>query len=543
MLKMLKTLKPELRGRRLYVFETTKFGMWIYTELAYYGVQVAGFVTETPEFVGETLLGLPVVGIDAWRADGDALLVMRRGASDQRIESLQAPGRCLRVQDLLVIDPQLAGRGVYLYGAGHEAWSMLARLERAGIGIRGFVETEKPADPVRAGIPKLKFSEHEWGADDVIVLATKLPYPANEIIRHVGQQGFPGELRVDRLHRDDDYWGLDWAPMLDEAMKRGKRILLCYDTEMDRELATRLLRSCGVEVDRACDAEGIWDFADEDPSECLLVTVSFSDMVRCDMVEAAYDMGFLFCDHSLTSLHPATRNRRFVSGQLAYEYDPIMGQGIDYTCEGGLPGWAVYGDAACEGARIMVLGGSTSSEVYVDECWPSKLHRLLEADGIEHVIFNGAHEMNAAFDELKRLLRDVDGLRPTIVISMSGVNDRKQLVNKFDLFRGGSTFEAWRKTELQAKLIAESAGAQFYCFYQPMNMTMPEESLSENIFFGNAPCGNNVFAYDTRDDDFYIDLHEMFWHREGMYVDLCHYSDAGNAEIARAVYDAIKESL
>ena len=53
--------------------------------------------------------------------------------------------------------------------------------------------------------------------------------------------------------------------------------------------------------------------------------------------------------------------------------------------------------------------------------------------------------------------------------------------------------------------------------------------------------GNMIQNYkdDCRDDDFYHNLMRTFLHRNELYIDMCHYSEKGNDELAELVLEAI----
>ena len=75
-----------------------------------------------------------------------------------------------------------------------------------------------------------------------------------------------------------------------------------------------------------------------------------------------------------------------------------------------------------------------------------------------------------------------------------------------------------------------------------MNVCMEPDTLRECLMFAAESRGSNSrFAADSRSDDFYINLLDLFHHREGMFIDNCHYSDEANGIIADIVYRAIKE--
>ena len=541
MLKLLTTLKREFSGKRLYVLDVTRTGTRSYIELVVRGIHVSGFVSRNPNYVGETIMGVPVVSFADLEGDADALVV----AGDHVTSAARkAAGGvpCIVLAELFELDPELRGKSVRIFDAGPAGWDTLKRLGSGFAQVEGLVTRWREECSEVAGLPIQVFDKVAWTQDDILVVAPEQSVVADGVVAYIAQSGFPGTLYVWDFYIQIEMWGIDWVALVDNALRTGKRIVAYCDTPLCREFCERLMRTCGVRIDRIEDGD-IWELADEDPAQCLLIVDSFARERRCEMVEAAYDMGFSLADRNLASLHKATHNFKMESGQYAYESDSRLGVSIDFTPFGGLPGWAVHGDPACEGARIMVLGGSTSSEVYVGESWPSRLHKLLEADGIDNVIFNGAHESNSAHMELLRMERDICWLKPTVVVSMSGVNDRMPARDKFDAARGENPVASWKRTERHMKAIAESEGARFYVFYQPNNISKQAESIFEAIFSRVTMSGDGRMAEEIRSDDFYINLRSLFWNKPEAYIDVCHYSDEGNAELARVVYDTIKDSL
>lgn len=542
MLKLFTVLKSELSDKRIYVLDVNRYAMSLFSELALRGIRVSGFVTRNPEFAGETLIDLPVVTFVDLAGRDDALVVVRdRVTPEAKADAGDVP--ILTLAEITEPDPELRGKNVRIYGTGQMGWNTLKELDGDFAHVTGFVQTKPDGHTKVAGLPIEVFDEVAWTEDDIVIVGVQATYVLDEVVAHIAQADFPGTAYLKDFVMTLEAWSIDWPPLLNLALKAGRRIVACCDTATSRELFERVMRTCGVQVDRIVSFEDIWELADEDPAQCLLIVDSFARERRCEMVEAAYDMGFSLADRNLASLRKVTHNLAMESRQYGYEVDGRLGVSIDFSHMGGLPGWAVHGDAACEGARIMVLGGSTSSEVYVGESWPSKLHRMLESEGIENVVFNGAHESNPAIKELLRMERDICWLKPTVVVSMSGVNDRMPARDKFDAARGENPVASWKRTERHMKAIAESEGARFYVFYQPNNISKQPESIFEAIFSRMTMSGDGRMVEEIRSDDFYINLGSLFWNKPEAYIDVCHYSDEGNAELARVVYDTIKDSL
>ena len=152
--------------------------------------------------------------------------------------------------------------------------------------------------------------------------------------------------------------------------------------------------------------------------------------------------------------------------------------------------------------------------------------------------------MADAAEELQRMCRDIRALKPDIVITMSGVNDQLRKDNKFNRWHPEEPFSLWCRMESYIRTIAGSEGAECFVFLQPINTGMPDADLREQVMFvqDTITLGGG-FSERARDDDHYIDLLKLFRHREGKFVDCCHYSDEANEEIAQIVFETIKDSL
>ena len=109
----------------------------------------------------------------------------------------------------------------------------------------------------------------------------------------------------------------------------------------------------------------------------------------------------------------------YLDPHFGFAHDPAK-----FSELGELPGFAVYGDRADPSAlRIVALGGSTTDPFTSRGNWPKQLQRLLTEQGTPAVVFNGGVGGRTSSQELFKLIRDVPGLRPAIVISYNGIND------------------------------------------------------------------------------------------------------------------------
>jgi hypothetical protein len=76
---------------------------------------------------------------------------------------------------------------------------------------------------------------------------------------------------------------------------------------------------------------------------------------------------------------------------------------------------------------IMCIGNSTS--LWPNAAWSLELGKLLKANGIAVAIYNGAGKGNTSSQEVLRILRDVPGIKPDMILNLSGICDIGYLLN------------------------------------------------------------------------------------------------------------------
>ncbi len=88
-----------------------------------------------------------------------------------------------------------------------------------------------------------------------------------------------------------------------------------------------------------------------------------------------------------------------------------------------IPGFIIYGDKSeTPTLRIAILGGSTT-DPFSDHNWPQELARILAEHRISAHVYNGGVSGYSSNQELLKFVRDVEPLRPDVVITFSGIND------------------------------------------------------------------------------------------------------------------------
>lgn len=254
-----------------------------------------------------------------------------------------------------------------------------------------------------------------------------------------------------------------------------------------------------------------------------------------------------------------------------YHYpDPLLGiTDNNDSKERMYPGWRVYGSETEESLRIMVLGGSTSTDgLFRPESWVKKLYRICRKNHLPVCLYNGAHSDSGVVEEMLRYLRDGYYFRPDIVISMSGYNDMtkvffgsyfyvkthldwiKALGEPEENIIGGigieeSRYSFWLRNEKMLKAIVEANGADFFSFLQPINACNDQDNLKDKLIFeveGNID-GMKSFRSEPTEEEFYFNLKDMFIENvDESFIDCCHYSEIGNERVAQKVFDIISGS-
>lgn len=277
-----------------------------------------------------------------------------------------------------------------------------------------------------------------------------------------------------------------------------------------------------------------------------------------DAREKIERQGFSLENRDYTSMKWYTHSDEWLLSNLRWYKDSLVGKTTLY-CQSKL-GWKQYGN---DGIKILVLGDSTSSETLHTENWISKLYTKLYEEKIEVVIYNAANICDDIVSNILRLLRDGYSLRPQIVISMGGINNTfyKECLNQFNeekliwgmkegefysgMYRVESLYSFWDRNMRILRHIAEFYGACFFGFLHPMNITMEHMNVREKSLYESERhiIGAKSFSEFANDESGYINLMRLFEHKEGMYLDMCHYTDKAQNIIAEKVYDIIVHKI
>lgn len=572
MINALYTLKKEYFHKKIYIWNINRDSLGLFMRIMFSGIDVQGFVVNEDEYLGQVYLNFPIVSLSQVKKIADSIIFITENVSQKTVNMLHGI-KIMYWAEASGINVNLRNSKIIIYGMGGGAKSLCKVLEKEGIEEELYCVTESNGITQHSGKKVIEAVDLGNYTDySVIISVTKHQHRGGclEALAH-----FPGKVYLDLDYLIQVIIGGvgNALQSLDYASKMKKNVYLYSPKNHMSEFLRLFLERCGIKIngyvndvgDEKQDIKNIYELVSNGiEDKFILLNEEFSDRI-ISARKAIECAGFSLEKTSYTSFQWHTCATKKFLDEMNTCWDPLVGGSICYS--NGKPGWAMYGSEEKDKIRILILGNSTSSEDFYIQNWISKLYNKLQQNKLESVIYNGAHSANDIVDEILRFLRDGNVLQPQIVISMSGVNNLyyKECENQFNsermigrgmaFIREGkyccgvksteSLYHFWYRNEQILKMLVEFYGAQFYCFLQPMNMTMEHMTLHEKSIFEQERRieGALEFRKLSNDNEGYVNLMRLFEHQEDMYIDLCHYTDKANAIIADKVYETIMPAL
>jgi hypothetical protein len=368
---------------------------------------------------------------------------------------------------------------------------------------------------------------------------------------------------------------INFSQGLNLAVRKGHKVYIYGMKNNVSELIYDALNIYDIKIsgyvydvrDEENDIQSIYEVAYKGTEDKFIVIAELEYLPTVRARETLECAGFSLEQWNYTGIQKYTYASRYIPSNSPYQLDSLLGWNMEYS--EGLPGWKRYGKDEANKVRIIILGGSTSSEVFHPENWISKLYYKMLKENIKTTIYNGAHPCNDIVSELLRILRDGHILHPDIVISMSGVNNLyyKKLENQFNeeglanivkcmsdniekkcysgAYDKDDLYSFWYRNEKLLELVSEFYGAKFFCFLQPMNITMKSMNLQEKSIFERQERidGANSFTSHSDNEVGYINIMRIFEHQDDMFFDNCHYTDNAHEIIADKVFETIVPTI
>lgn len=572
MVRLLYTLSNRMRNKSIYIWNIDKDSITEFTKLALRQINVKGFVTQESVYIGEMYMNRPVVGVETVLRDEEAIVILS-GKCDRSKIPVEIDQKAFIISELLQIDERLKEKRVYIYGAGVGGKRIYAELKESDIDIEGFCVTCKENEKKIEDKDIYQIDEIAQGDDKVFIISV--------LHENIKQQMIDvlDDLGVDIYIRDflNDYtiFVTSLFQSIHKAWRKKKRLYIYTRTLGGYlKLIERTLEVYGIEISgyvykEASDKLGIrdvYELAYEEIRDIYVLVNDLDIMERKEQIEVydlLEDIGFSLGEFNYAGFHQTTTTDWRTHIQMTP--DPLVGWSLLYGRED-LPGIHVLGNEKEENSRIVVLGGSTSTEgILRPTSWVKRLYQKLSSRGLAVTIYDCAGPDEDVLQEFLRLVRDVEHLRPHCIISMSGVNNEihriKDVENKANLkhtvewynalapdasFVCGipvreSAFTYWLRIQKIIKVVAELNGSKYYSFLQPIKEAKDNLSIFEKSIHFSGDINNEAasFRIESRKDDFYRNLLSLFDEKEGMFIDNCHYSEEANEILAEIVCEEL----
>ncbi len=576
MIDMLYTLKKKYRGKKIYIWNINCDAMIVFMKAFFRKINIHGFVTLQKEYAGEMYMNRPVVILEKVEQEKDSIILVSDKVLRSTVDILPID-RIVYWSDALEFNEELRKKKIIIYGTGWGAGQLRKVLDSEGVKAELYCVTKKKcaAQQYHQGMEVIEASELEKYEDYAVIISVVIGQYRQEILETLSD--FQGMVYMEKLIGELEMDHINLIQNIDLAIKKHKKIFLYSKRSVSSNLIEEVMNIYGIRIsgyvydteDDKRNIRSIYSLALEGIDDKMIIINEESPQRLIMARENIEFAGFSLEGRNYTSLQWYTRAKEVLQSKLQYYYDPLVGyshlfmQNEPGTKLYGKPGWKIYGKEEEGRVRILVLGGSTSAEVWHPENWVSKLYVRLAQEKIKTIIYNGAHKGNDIVDEMLRFLRDGYALRPHIVISMSGVNNtrHKKSANLFNeeylidwvekfspnreycsgVYSDETLYSFWSRNIKLLGMIAEFYGASFFGFLQPMNITMNSMSAWEKSVYESEVhiAGSINFAQSAGDENGYINLMNLFEHHNEMFFDTCHYTDKAHKIIANKVYDTI----
>ncbi len=571
MICALYTVMRKYREKKIYIWDVNRDSMGVFINAAFCRVDIRGFVVPQKEYAGQMYMNRPLVTIEQIACEEDSIILVFDEVPKDKISMLPRE-RVVYWSEALEFNRELKDKKIVVYGIGYGSNQLCEVLAEEGLQPALYCVTKK-ADNITQyrGKKVIEVAELKQYEDYAVMISVVKNEYRSEILKTLSY--FHNSVYIELEHIIGRLDMLNLVQSIDLAIRKNRKIYLYSQRNavaewLEEALAIYGVKNSGYVYDVGNSEQGIqciYELALQGVQDKLVIINEDlpERLIRArENVELA---GFSLEEKTYAGLQWYTNAKELMLSEWKSHHDPLVGHSIIYPQ--GKPGWKVYGKEEENRIRILILGGSTSSEIYHPENWISKLHYKLNQESIKTTIYNGAHSGDDIVDEILRLLRDAYVLKPQIVINMSGVNntDYKQSANDFNEIRfinwvqhlspdkeycsgvpsDEILYSFWNRNIQLLKLISEFYGAKYYGFLQPMNITMKRKDVWEKSLYEREVHRHAYkdFAEYVNDESDYINLMDLFNQKDEMFLDVCHYTDKGHEAIANAVYNTIMPTI
>ena len=570
-----------IQNKKLYIWGYHEAASGLFVKLCALSVRVAGFISDA--YAGAFVWNKPV--LSTAEIDTSDSVVCIADDRDLEKENIKEYTLC---RHSVVLHSEFDKRQAVIYGAGKTGRQVLSFLQSAGIEVLCFIDSDK----VKIGerIENILIMDVTFLAklpESAYVVEAGYCYREMEetISKYIGaKKRFYWEKPFDNL-RLSIVRGLDiFLPDMmgfQECFKGRKYYLYGSDT-MVLEECRDVLDLLGIET------EIVSDDVDSTNVECLEELV-YEDNYLILVAEIKKKKEIIY-KLELLGMHEGIEyvdiRSPFVFYSLSRISMPDLNLSYTYLMDDKYPGFKVLGKNRELDYRIVLLGGSTTDGgIGIYKSWAEFLFEKCE--GYDVTLWNGGISGYTATQELIKLLRDVLGLNPDMIIVYDGVNDAnnnykgspyrfkylEQTVSPrktkgslqddnysqhdIDYLSSEESFDIWLNNIEIMYAIAQSKGIRFFSFLQPMLVSKKESFLTERErgYIGICSLCYKRYMLDGRkyrklmkerniiDTHSYIfDLSDIFDEHD-VYLDVCHVNEEGNKIIADKVWEKVNDYI
>lgn len=588
MLNLIYEISSEYRNKNVYIWDVSRNSMTLFTKLAFGSKMISGFVTDIDKYIGNKFLNLPVIGAEDYPNDGSILVLpdypdTYRHKVYEKVLHMLPNAKIVQHENLCDIAECLLHEKVMIYGTGTAAEQILAVCKEKNVLIEGFINSNAENNEIFSGYPVFS-SKDLWKFTGFPIIVAALSGVTSEEIIDTLSNNNCERIYVDHIIAPRHRYIESIFTWINKAICNGKKVYIYSEYNEYLKITQKTFEKYGISING----------------------IVYEKKDRDNLIEDVYTLSYMNINNVFMYINERMSHKMHQAAQLlrdlGMEYENFIGAiqsrkdyyerktNVDILLGSSLQGntekkgFYIYGKDKDDDLKIMILGGSTSTEAaYIPESWVSKMYNKYFRNN-KVTIYNGA---NCGFDvvqELLVLLRDGPVIKPDIVISLSGVNN---ICDKSDLplfndsyFKGSSyadaanrfnvlsvaqrlkilnsqihynsglksdedNFEFWKRNEKIICEVAKIIGAKPYVFLQPMyideeNMDMYEYSLH---ILEQSREGAKRLLSECKNDDFYINAVDILSGKDKMYIDSAHYTDEANEIIAAYVYEKIENAL
>lgn len=568
MIRLLYTLSKEIKKKKIYIWDVSKDSITEFTKLVFRQIDIKGFATQEEAYIGKQYMNRPIVRVEEVLEEMDSIVILSEKCEKSKLPA-DIGRKAFYISELLQIDEELKEKRVYIYGAGVGGTGIYEELKKADIGIEAFCTTTKSNENNIQNKIVFQIDEIERRDNDAFIISVLKENTKQQIIDVLDLRN--ADVYIRDFLFDYTIFRTALLQSVHKAWCEKKKIYIYTKSQGGYlEFIKEALEIYGIKISGlVCKEEliefgiqDVYELAYEDIQDVYVLVNDLDILERSEQIEV-YDLlesiglsmsNFDYAGFYQVSTADWHKHIRMIA-------DPLVGWSGIYEKEN-LPGIHVIGNRSENDIRILVLGGSTSTDgMFRAISWVRKLYYKLISQELNVTIYDCAGPGEEALQELLRLIRDGVHLRPHYVISMSGVNNEAHRIegveNKANLRHAvewckilapdttyvcgipirETAFEYWLRIQRMIKAVSELNKSKFFCFLQPIKEAKEKLSILERSIHFTGDMDNEIasFRLQAREDDFYVNLLSLFDEEEGMFIDHCHYSEKANTILAEIV--------